>query len=280
VSGGEIRNLQITGNDIEYNNNRSIGVPGAESEPTAEIFIDCRDGSVREGTIASNTIQATASPGGANIRFLGAGAGDERRTGMWTITGNLIGSQSVNIHLVGALGFAISGNYLYSGHERTILVERSRSIALGSNCIGHNPDYGDKELSPGIRFEDCRDSSLTGLVIQDAVAGRNTVAEAPPTRKEALVELVRCHRMTVCGCQILEGTPVGLLIDDCRDTLVSGCTILDGRPRPLMRTAIEWRSTRAADAPPDSAVLGCRLQDLSLPPSVKVADNLLGPSVP
>lgn len=277
VEGGGIRNLQITGNDIEYNNNRSIGVPDADAEPTAEIFIDCRTGTVREGTIASNTIQATASPGGANIRFLGAGAGGEHRTGMWTIAGNLIGSQAVNIHLSGALGFAISGNYIYSGHERSILVEGSRSIAIGANVIGHNPDYGDKELSPGIRLVDCRDATLSGLVIQDAIAGRNTVAEAAPTRKEALVECVRCRRISLTGCQILEGAPAGLLLEDCHDVLVSGCTILDDRPAPLMRAAIEWRSTPGETPPTGSAVQGCRLQDLAAPAEVATAANIVGP---
>jgi flagellar hook protein FlgE len=59
VEGGGIRNLQITGNDIEYNNNRSIGVADADAEPTAEILIDCRTGTIREGTIASNTLEAS-----------------------------------------------------------------------------------------------------------------------------------------------------------------------------------------------------------------------------
>lgn len=152
IQGGEIRNLQITGNDIEYNNNKAINVPGADSEPTAEIYIDCEDGSIREGTICSNTLQATYSPNGCNIRFIGSGTKGNSRSGMWTILGNLIGSQAINIHLTSALGFSISGNYIYSGHERSILIERSRSISLGDNTLGHNPDYGDKELSTGIRF--------------------------------------------------------------------------------------------------------------------------------
>jgi len=50
VEGGEIRNFQITGNDIEYNNNRAHKVPNADDVPTAEIFIDVREGTVREGT--------------------------------------------------------------------------------------------------------------------------------------------------------------------------------------------------------------------------------------
>ncbi len=52
VEGGGIRNLQITGNDIEYNTNAALGVPDGD-EPSAEIFIDAREGSIREGTIAS-----------------------------------------------------------------------------------------------------------------------------------------------------------------------------------------------------------------------------------
>ena len=84
---------------------------GFAAEPTAEITIDAsaEGASVREGTIASNTIQATYSAGGANIRFIGGPGSDDagsmnRKAGMWTIAGNLIGSQEINIHLLRARG--------------------------------------------------------------------------------------------------------------------------------------------------------------------------------
>ena len=56
VDRSEVRNLQITGNDIEHNNHKSHG---AEPEPTAEIYIDAtaESASVNEVTIASNTIR-------------------------------------------------------------------------------------------------------------------------------------------------------------------------------------------------------------------------------
>lgn len=257
VQGGEIRNFQITGNDIEYNNNRAIGVPGADAEPTAEIYIDVEDGTVREGTICSNTIQATYSENGANIRFIGSGSKGNHRTGMWTIAGNLIGSQAVNIHLTSALGFAISGNYIYSGHERNIVIEHSRSIAIGANTLGHNPDYGDKELATGIRFVDCEDCTVTGLIIQDALAGQNTVTGAIANKKEGLIELTRCRRMNLTGCQILEGTPNGIVLEDCTDTLLSGCSILDRRSPKLMRHAIEWRSSNSPSS--GNLIHGCRI---------------------
>ncbi len=281
IQGGEIRNLQITGNDIEYNNNRAIGVPGADAEPTAEIYIDVEEGSVREGTICSNTLQATYSPNGSNIRFIGSGTKGNQRAGMWTIAGNLIGSQAINIHLTSALGFAISGNYIYSGHERNIVIEGSRSIAIGANTLGHNADYGDKELSTGIRFVDCEDCTVTGLILQDALAGQNTVAGTVQTQKEGLLELIRCRRINLTGCQILEGTPNGIVLDDCQDTLISACSILDNRPTKLMKAAIVWRDPKESSKRTGSGNLihACRIGSgtegiLVIPATVRQSENL------
>ncbi len=278
IQGGEIRNLQITGNDIEYNNNRAIGVPGADAEPTAEIYIDVEEGSVREGTICSNTLQATYSPNGTNIRFIGSGSKGNHRTGMWTISGNLIGSQATNIHLTSALGFAISGNYIYSGHDRNIMIESSRSIAIGANTLGHNPDYGDKELSTGIRFVDCEDCTITGLVIQDALAGQNTVTGAIESKKEGLIELIRCRRMNLTGCQILEGTPNGIVLEDCSDTLISGCSVLDQRNPRLMKNAIVWRNGKEPKMRDGlgNMIHGCRIGSaMQITAEVKQSENLM-----
>ena len=150
----EIRNLQITGNDIEYNTNRvhRKQFPDGDEAPTGEIYIDVGSGTIREGTIASNTIQARYSPNGANIRMIGSGPEGTHRAGMWTIAGNLIGSQKNNVHLTGVRGITISGNYIYSGHARNVLVEGSRNVVLGENTFGHNPDYRGKELATGIRL--------------------------------------------------------------------------------------------------------------------------------
>jgi polygalacturonase len=161
---------------------------------------------------------------------------------MWSITGNVIGSQNNNVHLTGVRGVTISGNYIYSGHHRNLLVEKSRNIVVGPNSFGHNPDYKDKELATGIRFEDSENCVLNGLLIQDAQAGEHTVAGVVPIDREALIELVRCRRVNVTGCQILDGAPTGLLIDDCEDTLVSSCSIIDQRESSQMKTGIDCSS--------------------------------------
>jgi hypothetical protein len=254
INDSEVRNLQITGNDIEYNNGKSHGVAADQTLPTADIHVDVQNGSVREGTISGNTIQATANSGGANIRFIGDGKAGSHRAGMWTITGNLIGSQQTNIHLSSVRGVTISGNYIYSGHQRNLFVESSRNIVVGPNCFGHNPDYDPQELATGIRFVDCQGCNLTGLLIEDAQAGQHTVAGAEPIDRLALVELVRCRRMNLSGIQILDGTPNGIYVEDCHDTHVSGCSILDDRNPKLMQSAVVW-----VGAGTGNAITNCRL---------------------
>lgn len=240
IEGSEIRNLQITGNDIEYNNNRSHKVPDADALPTAEVYIDASEGSVREGTIVSNTIQATYSPGGANIRIIGRNPDENHKAGMWTISGNLIGSQDVNIHLTSVRGVTLTGNYTYSGHRRNLLVEHSRNIILGANCFGHNPDYKDDELCTGVTFSDSVDCVISGLLIQDCRTGQHTVRGAVPIEKEALLEILRCRRVNLSGTQIIDGAPYGILLRECSDTILTGCTVLDSREQKLMRAAIRW----------------------------------------
>ncbi|HVW00189.1 MAG TPA: right-handed parallel beta-helix repeat-containing protein [Planctomycetaceae bacterium] len=240
IEGSEIRNLQITGCDIEYNNNRRHGVEGADEEPTAEIYIDAREGSVREGTIASCTIQATASKNGSNIRFIGHGNGTNHKAGMWAISGNLIGSQETNIHLTSARGVVISGNYIYSGHHRNLLVEECRDIVLTGNCFGHNPDYEPKELCTGVRFVDSTNCNLSGVLIQDCATGKHTVADALNTDRKALLELVRCQGFNMTGLQVLDGAPYGIWLEKCSEMLMTGCTVLENREEKLMKAAIRW----------------------------------------
>ena len=274
IDNSEIRNLQITGNDIEYNNNASHEVADADDEPTAEIYIDVGSGSVREGTIAGNTIQSTASGNGANIRMVGSG--DENRglsnhkAGMWTISGNLIGSQRTNVHLTSVRGVVISGNYIYSGHHRNLLVESSRNIVVGPNCFGHNPDYRKKELATGIRLVDSENCNLSGVLIEDAEAGQHTVDGVEPIRREALVELVRCRRVNVSGVQILDGTPNGLLLEDCRDTVITGCTITDDRQHKRMERAIVWKGSGDGSLLAQSRIGRGTRGDMTLPAEVKV----------
>ena len=152
VVASEIRNFQITGNDIEYN-----FAPGGP--PVADIWFDLAgQGSVREGTITGNTIQALQSPGGANIRFTGI-PGNPLKVGVWSITGNHLASQETSIHLADAAGITITGNTFLRGFARHLLIERCRNILVSGNILDRNADY----FTPGT-------DALGGMVVDRSTA--------------------------------------------------------------------------------------------------------------
>jgi hypothetical protein len=228
VEGSEIRNLQITGNDIEYNNHAAFQT---DPVPTAEIYIDttAQGASVNEVTVASNTIQATASPGGCNI-LIRESRDESRPPGLWTITGNIIGSQENNVHLIGGYGITITGNCIYSCSNRNLLIEDSRHIVVGNNTFRrHTPAY-----NMGVRIERSADVAVNGCSFLDEHP------DGQPTGA-SLLELVASQRINVSGCQLLDGVPCGIDVQDCSHTSITGCTIHDTRQERKSQHAIRCR---------------------------------------
>ncbi len=233
IIGSQIRNLQITGNDIEYNYDE-------EADRSADIWIDTSDGisTVREGTISGNTIQAKSSPGGANILMIGHSPQTNNKVGLFTIAGNLIGSQENNIHLIAARGVAISGNAIYNGFNRNLLVEHAQNIVVGSNSFDHNPDYGPSRRT-GIQFINSTDSILSGTTLHEFQSGRDENADD----RQGLLEIIRCARLTVNGCQILDGYPSAIYISNSDDISITGCTLLEKRKEKETVSMVYWKGT-------------------------------------
>ena len=86
--------------------------------------------------------------------------------------------------------------------------------------------------------------------------------------------------MNLTGCQILEGTPNGLVLEDCTDTLISGCTVLDHRSPRLMKHAIVWRNGPMMRDGSGNLIHGCRIGtgaegNLQLTAGIRQSENLL-----
>jgi len=242
IVGSEIRNLQISGNDIEYNYD-------LDEDESADVWIDSTaDGSsVREGTIVGNTIQAKYSPGGANVRMVGRNAAQNHKAGMFTISDNLIGSQEINVHLVACRGVVLSGNVIYSGHRRNIEIDGSRNIVMAANCFDHNPDYRERELCTGVRLTDSHDCLFSGSLLHDCQAGEHTVADAARLVRDGLLEIVRCQRVGISGCQVLDGQPYGIFVEDSDFVSVTGTSVLETRAEKKTRAAIRLRGKGRAN---------------------------------
>src|SRR5262249_54309648 len=164
---GEVRNLQITGCDIESNQ-------GEKGPPTANVLIDSTGGSNAEAAITGNTIQHNHNAANsANIRIRGPSAPkikdtDEDRDGHVTITGNVVSDVKQNIHLDHARGVVIAGNTFWTAYEYNILAEHSSFVTVGVNNFDRNPRYAGEEkpsTANAILFRDCSDCTLTGFTL-------------------------------------------------------------------------------------------------------------------
>ena len=263
IEGSEVRNLQITGNDIEYNNHRAHGT---KPEPTAEIYVDttAEGSSVNELTVASNTIQATVSSGGANIRILNH-PGKDRPPGLWTIAGNVIGSQENNVHLTGCYGVVISGNCIYSCGQRNLLIENSSHLTIGTNSFRrHTPS-----MHTGVRLVNSHDCLINGCTIEDQEPGGQKSGAS-------LLELEQCRRINVSGCQFLGGVPYGVDARDCSQTNISGCTIADWREEKKTKGAIRFRGDGGANLVIGNIISPDVPRPVLVDPGVTVKDNLIG----
>lgn len=223
VEGGEIRNLQICGNDIEYNHDESL-------EGSADVFIDASQNGAtfREGVITGNTIQARPSPHGANVRIIG---GKELRTaGMLAITGNMIGSQTDNIHLVDCRCVSIAGNSLYSAADRTIRLEQCDNLTVSGNSIDWNPDHRGKVMVDGIVLRECRGAQISGTIIENCFNGSEEAGGA--------IEIDRCEDVQLDGCQVLDPRYRGIVITASKRCGVSNCSVIDRKDPATLLASI------------------------------------------
>lgn len=233
VAGSEVRNIQICGNDIEYNYD-------SRTKGCADIFFDARAGTVREGTIVGNTIQARRSPEGANIRLLGVGKGKPNAVGLLAITGNLIGSQESALYLSACRGVTVAGNCIYSGYRHALLAEDAEHLVVSGNSIDHNPEYRGKSTDQLV-LRRCRHVNLTGLLCQHTLGSDDTL--------QASIDLEECSQVNLTSCQVIGARVRGVHVRNSSMVRIADSTV---RPREGDRT---YRAAVSVDAKSTSVMV-------------------------
>jgi len=227
--GGEVRNLHVTGCDIEGN-------MSPELKPTANVLLDSTGGSIAEVSITGCTIQhESPSPDSANVRIIGEGVGGlknvpgKTREGHVVISGNVFSDVKVNVDIRHARGVTITGNTFWMGYEHNLRVEHADHVVVVPNDFQRNPryDYGNATTTKNaILFRDCSDCTLTGLHV-------HRVRGVP-----AAVTLERCNRFNVTGCAILDCDGTALRLKDVSNSRVSDCLIRNDLERAVGVKAI------------------------------------------
>lgn len=261
VLGGEVRNLQITGNDIEYNYD-------LEAATSADVWIDIADGSVEEGTISGNTIQARPSPNGANIRFEAPVKPEARgRAGLWSISGNLIGNQTTNIHLKNTTGIAVTGNHVYTGVENAFFLEGARHIVVSGNSLDQDHNRG-RDLANGVRVENCDGILFQGNLLNDACAGDETRGGA--------ISILNSRETLIADCQIFEPCRRGIFVENSRNTTITDCQILERDGAGAMLAAVEFVGDCAGIFVRDTLYSNGTRGGILVPEGAEVRDNTRG----
>jgi len=218
VKGGNVRNIHIAGCDIEAN-------MGKDAPPTANVLLDCADGSVAEVAITGCTIQHSKdAPQSANIRIQGRGFMERQgrnmpfQCGNVTIGDNVLSDVQTNIHLTGVRGATIVGNTFWQGYSHNLLLEDCVAVAIGPNMLERNPLYAYTSLgSDGVLLRNCRDCTISGLHLHNVI-------QAP-----AGLILEKCDRLHITGCTILDCDNAGMLVKDCTRSTITSNVIRDDR---------------------------------------------------
>ena len=78
------------------------------------------------------------------------------------------------------------------------------------------------------------------------------------------------------GCQILDGTPIGVLLEDCQDALISSCTIIDQREKPKMDSGIVFRGKNPGSMLVQSRISGASQKPVEADDDITIDGNRIG----
>lgn len=210
--GGDLHNIQITGNDLEYSHSVDFMRPDS-----ADVLIDARNGIASEITIASNTIQAKPSVNGTNVKVMGRlDAPGFPSARLIAITGNIIGSQFTSVLLQTAQRVTLTGNTIYDGSTVGLKAKDCDGLVIANNAHGwsHQPDAPRPDH---YEFENCTGVSLTGEVFQNAGGGDEAGG--------GVIVIKKCRDVAVGQVVIRNPKHRGILIDSSSQVTLTGSVV-------------------------------------------------------
>ncbi|MGI9470806.1 MAG: right-handed parallel beta-helix repeat-containing protein [Rubripirellula sp.] len=215
VRDGNVRNLQITGCDIEGN------MPADETPTrTANVWIDVsgsaedKTKSIAEIAITGCTIQHSANygktgdaiaPGGANIRLSGK---QIYPIDSVTITGNVLSDTTTSLDIQHSFDVTVSSNTFFAPKPNNVHVEESQRVVISGNTF--NPRQFTR---PGtIRFLNCQDCILANCTMHKLATDVGAI------------RVETCTGMMLTGL-LLSECGSGIFLKDSASTTVSNCRV-------------------------------------------------------
>ncbi len=207
VRGGNVRNLHVSGCDIEANlQNILLDSAGAVA-------------GVAEVAITGCTLQHPGGDDSANVRFIGAAPDGTRNWGFLTITGNVFTDTETNIDIQKARTVSITGNTVGTGYCHSMRITDSSNVTIGVNTFDRHPRYRDEDKADNaMLLSNCDDVTINGLHINGV------------RRSEGGLVIENCRRVNLSGCTIVDCDHAGLVMKDVSNSRVSDCLIHNAAP--------------------------------------------------
>lgn len=217
VRDGNVRNLQVTGCDIEGNMpddetptktaNVLIDVSGSATDPgksIAEIAITgC---TIQHSANYSGDEEKTVAPGGANIRLAGK---EIYPINSVTISGNVLSDTTTNVDIRYAHDVTINSNTFFAPKPNHLVVAHSQRIVVNGNTF--NPRQFTR---PGtIRFANSADCILSNSTIHHFATDAGAVI------------LEACSGFTITGLN-LSDCDSGIVLRETSDTTLANCRVM------------------------------------------------------
>ncbi|MEX1137253.1 MAG: right-handed parallel beta-helix repeat-containing protein, partial [Balneolales bacterium] len=161
--------------------------------------------------------------------------GDNEKIGLWSITGNHISSQMVNIHLDNTHGISITGNTFIRGYDRHMIIENSRNVIVNANIFDHNKDYaprGDLYNPGGISI-----SESINLIIGD------NIIDGVDHESEGAITVTESKEISLTGNHISNPKHLGIQINSSANIRVIDSRIYEDVNTSSMLSAIELNGT-------------------------------------
>src|SRR5262245_18174244 len=148
---------------------------------------------------------------------------------MFTISGNLLGSQARTLDLHSCRGVVVTGNAMYNGYRHAIWAENAEHLVIGANSVDHNSDYKGNSTDL-IVLRNCRNVSMTGLILQHIRPATNPVTSS--------MEVRGCQNVNINGIQILGARGRGIALENCQMVRIADCTIRGTAEDKAYRAAV------------------------------------------
>lgn len=196
----------------------------------------------------------------------GSGVEASNKADLWTIAGDILQDQPLNLLLRSCRGTTVTGNSFASAFDCSIVLDKCRHIVIGSNIFDHNSGYQEGRID-GIKIRESSAVSLSDLILESTRAGDADSGGA--------IDVVDSSEVSITASQVLDPVHRGINLENVRNSRVSDCNVIDRRSEPSMRESIRLKGRGPGNLILNNLIGGAVGEPLAIADGATVVGNVV-----